>query len=99
MRKIERFKQWSQSAPAGDVFVYHRGTRDAIEKRDEQAFAYARKLSDGGLALLFQRRIGPPRLDGGSEFEYCAKRTRAKKLHILERIASVSVFRNRPQSA
>lgn len=81
MRKVDYLRRWVQRATHGDVFVYYR-TNGRLE-RDPEVFAYARKLSDAGLAFLFQRRIPDT-----EHFEHCARRTRPKDHAVLDKLSA-----------
>lgn len=80
MSKRARVLEWVQHCGSNDVFVYHR-TGGKLE-RDPNLFAYMRKLSDGGLVFLFQRRT-----DQG-EWEYCARRCRPKDHAVLDKVSA-----------
>lgn len=75
--KLARFHKWAREAPYGDVFVYHREPQE----RDESAFEYARKLSDGGIAFLYSRRLEDGR------FEKCARRTQVIAHFALDKVS------------
>lgn len=78
MDKRARVLHWLQHCGANDVFVYHR-TGGQLE-RDAGLFEYMRKLSDGGLVFLHQRRVN-------GEFEYCARRCRPKDHAVLDKVS------------
>lgn len=75
--KLAAFHRWAREAPYNDVFVYH---REPLPREDD-AFEYARKLSDAGLCFLYQRR-----LDDG-RWEKCARRTRPHDHHVLDKVS------------
>jgi hypothetical protein len=50
--RLPVFQRWAREARYGEVFVYHREPF----ARDSVLFEYARKLSDAGIAFLYQRR-------------------------------------------
>lgn len=82
MSKRARVLHWVQHSGANEVFVYHR-TGGALV-RDAELFTYMRKLSDGGLAFLFQRPLqGEQR-----EWEYCARRCRPRDHFALDRVSA-----------
>lgn len=76
--KLETFHRWAREAPYEAVFVYH---REPME-RDEAIFDYARKLHEGGLVFLYQRKI-----DGG-RWEKCARRTPITAHSVLDRVSA-----------
>lgn len=80
MSKRARVLHWVQHCGANEVFVYYR-TGGALE-RDDALFAYMRKLSDGGLVFLFQKRME------SGEWEYCARRCRPSDHITLDRVSA-----------
>lgn len=77
-RKLETFHRWAREAHYGEVFVYHREPAE----RDDEIFAYARKLHDGGRVFLYQRRID------GDRWEKCARRTPVAAHLVLDRVSA-----------
>lgn len=76
--KLPFFYKWAHEAAFESVFVYHREPAD----RDPEVFAYARKLHEGGLVFLFDRRM-----DNG-KFEKCARRTPVAAHLALDKVSA-----------
>jgi len=76
---LRKFRQWTREADYGQEFVYSFAA-DPRDARDPVIFEYARKLSEGGLAFLYQRRRA-----GG--FDYVARRTRVLSHEVLDRVS------------
>lgn len=75
---LRRFREWTRTAPVGSEFAYH---YDELDQRERAVFEHARKLSDAGLAFLFQKRL----VDGG--FAYIARRTEVKAHTVLDKVS------------
>jgi hypothetical protein len=75
--KLNTFRRWAREARYNEVFVYHREPL----VREEDVFDYARKLSDAGLAFLYQRK-----LDDG-RWEKCARRSRVADHLVLDKVS------------
>ena len=83
--KLVGFRTWARSAMPGEVYIYHRsdfqGNKDlARSPRAEELFTHARRLSDAGLAMLYQRR-------SGYDWEYCARRTSLVCMKTLDKVS------------
>lgn len=88
--KLALFTRWALEAPSNAVFVYY---NEPLE-RDPEVFAYARKLSDAGVAFLFQKKTE----DGN--YQYCAKRCPLEAHIILDKVsASIHVEPSRHRDA
>lgn len=90
MSKRSRVQHWVQTCGANEVFVYYRTNGVGLmAERDEELFAYMRKLSDAGLVFLFQRPLpAPPFTPWLREWEYCARRCRPKDHVALDKVSA-----------
>lgn len=80
------FRRWTEREATGEDFVYC----TAGSPRDPALFEYARKLSDGGLVLLYQRRSS-----SGFGFDHVARRITQNAARFIDAV-SASVKRRRP---
>lgn len=75
---LRKFRDWTREADYGDVFVYGFGSTGM---RSPEAFEHARKISDAGLAFLYQRR------NESGTFDHVAKRTSVQSHLILDKVS------------
>lgn len=81
---------WVQKASIGDELIY----RQPDGERDERLFDTVRKLADGGLLFLFQKRVnktGP--LD--QRFAHAARRTKSGSHETLDDVSTATDRRGR----
>jgi hypothetical protein len=76
--KLQQFRKWARDAHYEDVFVYHREPYP----REDEVFAYARKLHQAGMVFLFSRRLDAER------FEKCARRTPVISHTALDKVSA-----------